>query len=282
MSNPQPRLGKGLEALIPKSLFSTGKTIMNIPISEIKSNPFQPRETFDSDALETLANSIKTHGLNQPILVRRIENYYELVAGERRLRACQHNGMTTIPAIIKQMTDKESMEIALIENLQRENLNAVEIAQGYRRLIQEFALTHQDLAQLFGKNRSTITNTLRLLNLPAQIQDAVKSGELSEGHARTLLALDSADDMLNYFNRIAPDRLNVRDLERQVAKHQKTRKPKKPHAFVDVQSRWSEALGVPIHISGTSRKGRIVIQFGSKDEWTAICGKLESAIHNIT
>lgn len=269
MSNNRQRLGKGLEALIPKSVLLAGKTITNLPVSMIKSNPFQPRLSFDTEALAQLSDSIKQHGLAQPILVRRKDDHYELIAGERRFRASLLANLETIPAIIKNMTDQESLQMALIENLQREDLNAIEEANGYVRLVQEFELTHQGLSEIFGKSRSAITNTLRLLNLPAEIQQSVVDGELSEGHARTLLSLDSEEKIMEAFQAIKTHNMNVRDIERYIA----TAKSKKPGAAKKLPNltpaiqEWEKALATryhaPVKIKGKPTRGKIEITYTS-------------------
>ena len=183
-NNPKQRLGKGLEALIPKNLMSAVKTISEIPISEISPNPFQPRKAFDPAAIESLSDSIKQHGIQQPVVVRRVEGGVQLVAGERRWRAAQKAGLNSVPAIIRTLNDQEALQIAIIENLERQDLNAIEMALGYQNMIDTFDVSHDEIAQIFSRSRSSVTNTLRLLNLPEQIQNLIQSGALSEGHAR--------------------------------------------------------------------------------------------------
>jgi len=208
------RLGKGLEALIPKTLFASGRTIVNVPIDEIRPNPYQPRKTFDDGALKTLANSIKVYGVAQPILVRKVDFHYELVAGERRYRASLMAGQKTIPSVIRELTDQESVELALIENLEREDLNAMEIAKGFDQLVKDFSFTHQTLSKMFGKSRSSVTNTLRLLNLPLACQESIVSGEITEGHARTILSLKDKDEMVHCFEMLVKKKSNVREWEK--------------------------------------------------------------------
>ena len=214
MSNTTQRLGKGLEALIPKTYFASGKTISSIPLNEIEVNPFQPREFFKEEALQALADSIKTYGVAQPIIVRRMGNHYEIIAGERRFRAAKLAGIDSIPAIIRSMTDKESLQLALVENLFREDLNSIEVAKGYQQLQDEFKLTHQELSDIFGKSRSSITNTLRLLGLPVVIQQAIVNGEITEGHARTLIGLKTEAEMIEFLTMIKDKGLSVRDIEK--------------------------------------------------------------------
>ena len=165
------RLGKGLDALIPSVIPNTELSIQQLPINEISPNPFQPRQLFNEEALKELSNSIKQHGLTQPVVVRKVNNGYELVVGERRLEACKLIHRETIPAIIKELTDKESCELALVENIDRENLSVIEIAKSLDRLIKEFAYTQETLSTLFSRSRSSIANILRLLKLPNQVQN---------------------------------------------------------------------------------------------------------------
>ena len=275
MSN-QPRLGKGLEALIPKTYFASGKTIVNIPIAEIKPNPYQPRKFFNDESMQSLVESVKKHGVAQPILVRRVANYYELIAGERRYRASVLAGLETIPAIIRSMTDQESLEMALIENLQREDLNSIETARGYQRLIDEFKLTHQDLSTIFGKSRSGITNILRLLSLPEKVQGAIIDGELSEGHARALLSLKKEPDILKYFEIILENKLNVREIENMVAtnsaglvkaKNKTLQNKENKQFFKRVAKQLSLKYEVDFKIKGLKNKGVIEIKFNSEDQF---------------
>ncbi|MFC1753498.1 ParB/RepB/Spo0J family partition protein, partial [Thermoproteota archaeon] len=257
MSDKKPRLGRGLEALIPRTFITSGKTISSIPVTEIRPNPYQPRAFFDDEALQTLASSIKTHGLNQPIIVRKKDEYYELIAGERRYRACQMAEISTVPAIIKNVSDKESLQIALVENLEREDLNAIEEANGYRRLIEEFDLTHNKIAEIFGKSRSAVTNTLRLLNLPEEIQKAVMAGDLSEGHARTLLGYKDVKDIINSFNQIKDNKWNVRQAEDKAIK-KKVKKVKKSRIksddqmelFTMIEQTFSQGLSTSVKMHG--------------------------------
>ena len=197
MVNAKRGLGKGLGALIPQgSVFSGGRTIINIDIAKIVANPRQPRHTFAKERLEELANSIKEQGIIEPILTRMRNGKYELIAGERRLRASKIAGLTTIPSIIKNFSDEQSLELALIENLQREDLNPMDEAEGYAQLTKDFSLTQDQVAKKVGKSRSTITNLLRILSLPEKIKVSLRMDEISLGHARPLLALEDANRQL--------------------------------------------------------------------------------------
>ncbi len=276
MLNNATRLGKGLEALIPRTVLTSGRTIMNIAIGDIRPGIYQPRREFSSESLASLAESIQKFGLNQPILVRRQSDHYEIVAGERRYRACQLANMDTVPAIVKDLSDKETLQLALIENLQREDLNPMEIAHGYARLIDEFQLTHQEIAQLFGKNRSTVSNTLRLLNLPQIIKDSLVAGELTEGHARTLLSLKTEAEMIEYYNKIITHKLNVRDLEKMVSKKPKKSKHDRLY-FKEIENMFAQKYAMPVRINGTREIGKIELKYKTADEFSKIMRLLEES-----
>ena len=225
----KPGLGKGLGALISSVEFSTDRgftmskenddesspnILAIIEVSKIRANPYQPRQDFDNDALENLKNSIVKHGLISPITVRRSINGYELISGERRLRAHQLGGIETIPAYVLEVnTPIQMLELAMIENIQREDLNPIETAHGYKRLIEEFNYTQEQVAERVGKDRSTITNFLRLLKLPENLQEALRAKEISMGHARALLALSDVTKMIWAGNEIISKKLSVRDTE---------------------------------------------------------------------
>src|SRR5690349_18232942 len=200
MSAEKPRrLGRGLEALIPGAASPAAvpaSDLQRIAISRVRQNPFQPRREFDTAELAELEASLKASGLLQPITVRRRGDAYELIAGERRLRAASNLGWTEISAIVRDFDDRTMLVLALVENLQRANLNAVEEARGYRRLIDDFQLTQQQVAEAVGKDRTTVTNLLRILTLPERVREMVERGELSSGHARALLALDARDSIV--------------------------------------------------------------------------------------
>lgn len=281
MSNnsTQKRLGRGLEALIPRQVLAAGRTVMNLPIEEIQLSPYQPRVHFDDEALLGLAKSISAHGVNQPILVRKIDSGtgYELVAGERRLRASKLAGKTTIPAIVRSLTDKEAIEIALIENLQREDLSAIEEAEGYQRLIDEFGLTHQELSDYFGKSRSAVSNTLRLIQLPDLIKQALRTGSFSEGHARTILSLTSPETQLEVFASALDQKMTVRQLENACKNAAKpTRKKEKLSVnFKSEESDLSQALSAKVKVIGNGKTGKITIAYKSIDHLRDIIEKLK-------
>ena len=276
----QKRLGKGLESLIPKSFLAAGKTITQIRVEEIVANPFQPRLHFDDEELAQLTHSIKTHGLQQPILVRRQDDRYELIAGERRLRASKEAGLETIPAIVKTISDKESLKIALIENLDRSDLNPMEESHGYQRLIEEFQLTHQDLSEMFRKSRSSITNTLRLLKLPSPVQDALMMGIITEGHARALLSLKTEDEIEKVFAELVEKSWSVRELEARVAEAGAKPRPKKKDPqlplFKSLQSNLADRYQTSFKFRGSEDKGRITIDYTSRESFKNLLSKLQS------
>lgn len=250
----------------------------------IEVNPFQPRKEFDPIALEELSNSIKTYGLIQPITVRRMsENSYQLISGERRFRASGMAGITEIPAYIRVAdNDQEMLEMALVENIQREDLNAIEIAISYQRLIDECNLTHEIMSERVGKKRSTVTNYLRLLKLLPEIQQGIKNGQVSMGHARALAGINDIALQLMLFQRVKNEGLSVRDIEDIIAKYGETKdKPKKPSAKIPdtyrgVQDSLSSFFGTKIKLQlKGGGKGAIVIDFNSDDELNRILDTCE-------
>ncbi len=225
MEQKKKALGRGLEQLFDSEVLDFNSfesnilkdadesDIVNINLSEIRSNPYQPRKTFNEEALKELAESIKNYGVFQPIIVKKSIKGYDLIAGERRVRASKMAGLETIPAIVKDFSDELMREIALLENLQRENLTAVELAWAYKGIIDSLHITQDELATRLGKSRSSVTNVLGLLRLPASVQDMVLSGKLSMGHARELSKLEDREEIINYANKIVSENLSVRDIE---------------------------------------------------------------------
>ncbi len=209
-------LGRGLSALISDSMDEqTGAQVREIPLTEIIANPFQPRTLFDPLKQEELVASIREHGVLQPILVRRVgHERYQLVAGERRFRASQAAGLRTIPALVKEIEDRQQLEIAIVENLQREDIGVLEAARAYRRMIDEFQMTQETVAQRLGKSRSSIANTLRLLSLPEEVQDCIERGEISEGHGRALMMAEDPVEILKALQSVLKRQLSVRDTEK--------------------------------------------------------------------
>jgi ParB family chromosome partitioning protein len=212
-------LGKGLEALFQGEEMGEG-TVTQINISRIEPNQNQPRTSFDDEALRELADSIRSHGLIQPLVVRPMERGgYQIVAGERRWRASRMAGLTEVPAIIRELDDAETLEIAIIENLQREDLNAIELAQGYRSLMDRYSLTQEQVAEKLGKSRSAVANTVRLLALPPAVQEHIRQGKITQGHAKALLALEESDKIVEAANLVVSGKLLVRDIERMAQSH---------------------------------------------------------------
>lgn len=277
MANSSKRgLGKGLGALIPQgSVFTGGRTIVNIDINNVMPNPRQPRTRFVKESLHDLAESIKSQGIIEPILTRMRDGKYELVAGERRLRAAKLAGIAVIPAIVKDFTDEQSLELSLIENLQREDLNPMDEAEGYSRLSSEFGLTQEDIAKRVGKDRSTVTNIIRLLSLPKQIKDSLRKEEITVGHARPLLSVEEADKQLHFWREIVKRNLSVRDTEILVTGKEEKPKIKKggrKRAFTQnvelnaLVEQLTEHLATKVKIFGTPERGRIEIEYYSKED----------------
>jgi ParB family chromosome partitioning protein len=271
------RLGKGLSAIIPEvpDNLLLDYRITEIAITRIRANPHQPRKRFDAQTMTELKNSIKDNGIIQPITVRQKDDDFELIAGERRLRACQELGLKTIPAyVLPVKSDIEMMELAIIENVQREDLNPVEEAEAYQILSGAFSLSHEQIAAKVGKERSTITNKLRLLNLPEEILNDLRSLELSAGHARPLLTLASRQQQLNLWHRIQRDGLSVRQVEalaKKMADATSTEPKSRPAgrktaALKSLEASLMHLLGTRVRIKGTSVKGRIEIDFYSPDD----------------
>jgi ParB family chromosome partitioning protein len=275
-------LGRGLDALLPvqKQPASTGESIVNIPVSEIKPSRFQPRVVFNEESLKELADSIRERGVIQPIIVARKPNGYELVAGERRWRAVKSLGIAEIPAIVKVIRDSDALELALIENIQRENLNPIEEAHAYDRLMRERAFTQDALSKAVGKNRSSVANSLRLLKLPDKIKDDLADGRLTMGHARALLALESDSERLSLRDQILQTGMNVRQVE-QAAKSKsgkaggkKMEKPK--DIFVErLRIELERKLGAKVEIRHDAQKGgSITVYYMDVDDLNRISGMM--------
>lgn len=269
-------LGRGLQALLPtveKEESENSEKIVEISIKNIKVNKNQPRHTFDEEKLRELALSIKEHGVVQPVIVRPVEaGKYELVAGERRWRACQIIGVERIPAIIRKLDKKETSEIALIENIQRENLNPIEEGVAYKTLMDEYGLTQEELSKRVGKSRPFIANTVRLLALPEIVKSMVMQGTLSAGHARTLLAIPKGKDQEEVANRIARKGLTVRQAEKEVktvlAEKIKVKKasPKADPNVVDLEERLKKKYSTKVYIRNGKKGGRIEIEYYGEEE----------------
>lgn len=274
-------LGKGLNALLPEatSMAPEGTELREIPITTITVNPHQPRTVFDDDALASLAASIEALGVLQPVLVRPLgDDTYELIAGERRWRASQLVGLETIPALVRVIDDNESLQQALVENLHREDLNPLEEAAGYQQLIDEFALTQDEVASRVGRSRSAVANTIRLLALPPSVQRLLVEGSLTAGHARALLAIESDDAQLSLAERIVSEELTVRETEEAVRRLVAAQyadeeedegtgsRPSKPAALLEVESRLAEHLDTRVAVTMSGRRGRLVVDFANLDD----------------
>lgn len=261
---------------------SQNEQIQNVDISQIKANPYQPRKTFDNEKLSDLATSIQTHGILQPIVLRQTVQGYYIVVGERRFRASQLAGLTEIPAIIKELSDSDMMELAIIENLQREDLNAIEEAESYQRLMKDLGLTQQKVAERLGKSRPYIANMLRLLNLPQDVSKQVKEGALSGAHGRTLLGIKDVSKMKKISQQAIREKWSVRYLEQVVnemqdgrqSKESKEPTPMKPK-FIQKQERLlKEKFGTKVEISTRKNTGKITFEFKSKEAFQQLIQKL--------
>ena len=255
-------LGRGLESLISGA---GQREVRNIPLNKITPNPYQPRHSFKEAELAELSESIKENGIIQPIIVRRKENKYELIAGERRLRASQMAGLKEIPAIVKEINDEQMLQIAIVENVQREDLNPIDEARGYQMLIDNFKMKHNQVAQMVGKSRSHISNMMRILELSAKIQQYIEKGLISFGHAKVLLSLNNQKRM-QYAEMIVSRGLSVRELE--MASKQKTmeKKKKKTNKFAYIEDNLSKALNRKAELRYSKGKGKIILSFYSDDD----------------
>lgn len=292
-------LGRGLDALIPTgttdvALEFSGEMIRQVPVDKIVPNPRQPRKIMSDDGLSELADSIRERGILEPLLVRaNLDGTYELIAGERRLRAAQKAGLQEVPVLEKEIGDQASLEIALIENIQREDLNAVDEARAYQRLVDEFGRTHAEISVAVGKNRTTVTNLLRLLQLPDAVLEYVAAGTLSPGHARALLKVDSPEKQIALAERIVREGWSVREVERATTpeepSEQKTTasqespkssaSPPRDPQVVRVEDALRAALGTEVRLHHSSNGGRIEIRYFSTEELERILEFLNIEIH---
>jgi len=278
-------LGRGLNALIPsidKPSEGESNAIVELSLDRIVPNKNQPRNRFDDDSLNELAESIKEFGIIQPIVVRRLgrEDKYEIITGERRCRAVKKIGINTIPSIIaRDIDDRASLEMALIENLHRDDLKPMEKAYTFKQLIDEFKITHDQLSKRIGKSRTSITNSLRLLSLPAEIQKLIDEEKLSEGHARSLLAIEEGK-RIKVANLIVKEGLSVRDVERiasrkiERSRERKSRKVEQLSKLPEISIRMTEYLNAPVKIIMGRKKGKIIIEFGSIKDLERVAGKI--------
>lgn len=266
-------LGRGLGALIPSAYGSEEAPRDSVvPLAAIRPNPMQPRQAFADESIEKLAESIRQKGILQPLLVRRSNGGYELIAGERRLRAAQRLGMGQVPVLVRDASDGEMLEMALIENIQREDLNPLEEARAYRHLVEEFQLTQEDIAARVGKDRSTIANTMRLLQLPPELQSQIERGALSAGHARALAAAPSATMKIQWAQEVIAQGLTVRQTENLVKR--RVRPPAAPEVAA-AEQRLTEHLGTRVRVlHGRNGAGRIEIEYYSLEELNGLLDRL--------
>lgn len=268
-------LGRGLEALIPSGAATAiaeerPAGVRELPVDDIGANPFQPRTRFDDQAIAELAASIKATGVLQPVLVRRAGDGYQLVAGERRLRATMAAGLRTIPAVVKDVDDREMMELALIENVQREDLNPIDEAKAYRSLTDKIGLTHDQISERVGKQRVSITNALRLLVLPAEVQDMVSRGTLSAGHARALLALESPGDQFAAARYVQSKGFSVRRTEmfvrRKLRRQHSRPRPAKAHGLGEWEAKLQQKFGTHVAIATSRKGGRVEFEYYGQED----------------
>lgn len=277
-------LGKGLGALFNDNVIDDvddnvelkdGEEIVHkIKLIEIEPNRNQPRRTFNEESLDELAQSIKNYGVIQPIIVTKKDNYYEIVAGERRWRASKKAGLEEIPCIIREDTDRKNKEIALIENIQREDLNSIEKAKGYKELVDEYGLTNAELAEIVGKSPGAVGNTMRLLNLDERVMNLIVEGKISEGHARPLLYFDDLDKQYEFALEIIEKGLSARDIERKIKelrnikeKGTKKKKDTQHNAIIkDIEDTFQGYFGAKVQLQAGKRSGKIIIQYSSNDD----------------
>lgn len=268
----QQRLGKGLGALISEDPVSSDNSVREIDVNSIDPNNDQPRKTFDNDKLNELAQSIKTYGIVQPVIVQQKDNRYVIIAGERRYRASRIAGLKTVPVVVKEYSKREFMEVSLVENLQREDLNPIEEAEAMRMLMDEHQLTQDVLSSRLGKSRSAVANTLRLLTLPDKVRIMVIAGDLTSGHARCLVSLESEEDKNNIADKIVTNGLSVRATEELIQnlkkkpKRQKVEKQPVPPEIRSAETTLSSALGTKVQINGSLEKGKITLSYYNSEQ----------------
>lgn len=284
-------LGRGLGSLIPSKksvkeilgnesevadILDIREKISDLPVDKITPNPHQPRTNFDEDELQELVESIKEHGVIQPLIVSKSPSGWQLIAGERRLRSAKLAGLATVPAIVREMSEQKKIEIALIENLQRKNLNSLETAFAYQKLIDEFNLTQEQLAKRVGKNRSTVANTLRILTVIDEVKEAIRDGKISEGHARVLAGLPESDQLLT-LHKILSGSLSVRDTEkagRQVVVKKHIRKVSFDPEIKAKEELLQSSLGTKVEIKKSGSSGQIIIKFFSEEELKTLIDRI--------
>ncbi|MCY9593926.1 ParB/RepB/Spo0J family partition protein [Paenibacillus chitinolyticus] len=282
------RLGKGLGALIPELEIGEEDKVIEIPLNQLRANPYQPRKHFNEDGIQELASSIKEHGVIQPIIVRTVLKGYEIIAGERRFRASQASGLATIPAVVKKLSDQQVMEIALIENVQREDLNAMEIAIAYQAIIDQFSLTQEELSVKVGKSRSHIANFLRLLHLPESIKQYVSRGTLSMGHARAIVGVKDDKVKKELTDACIGGQWSVRQLEEEIKRREelgsedkekpKVKDKKKDPYLHQAEEQLQDHYRTTVRIKHQNYKGRIELMYYSKDDLERLLEMLQGQI----
>lgn len=271
-------LGKGLSALIPEDVVvesgQDNKSGILIPLNEIKNDNNQPRKSFDNDKIAELTESIKTHGIIQPLILRKSDDgFYIIVAGERRWRAAKMAGLKDVPAIVMELSEKEVLEISLIENIQRQDLNPIEEALAYKKLLSEFELTQEELSKRIGKSRTAITNTMRLMNLDSRVQQYIIEGIITEGHGRALLGIKDEEIQYELSQKVIDENLSVRELERLVKKIVEGKNKEEKSAITELNPYYKEIknqlqnyFGTKVNISNKNSKGKIEIEYYSEDD----------------
>ncbi|TRM11050.1 ParB/RepB/Spo0J family partition protein [Lentibacillus cibarius] len=274
-------LGKGINAFFPQDVEEKDDdVIQEIPVNECRPNPYQPRKTFHADAITELKDSIIEYGIVQPLILRKSIKGYEIVVGERRFRAAKEAGLETLPAVVKDLSDEKMMEVALLENLQREDLTPIEEAHAYHNLMNELGVTQDELSKRLGKSRSHIANIVRLLSLPEKVVAHINNGELSMGHGRALLGLKDKEKTLPVADKILKEKLNVRQAEQLIVQlnDQQQKKPEKPKKDIFLQEQESilrDRLGTAVSINKGKRKGKIEIEFYSNEDLERILDTID-------
>lgn len=278
-------LGKGLQAFFPDELHDQDEKVTEIKVKDLRPNPYQPRKHFSEEAIDELTASIKNHGILQPIIARKSIKGYEIVVGERRFRAAIKAGLKTVPVVVKELSDEKMMELALIENLQREDLNPIEEAMAYEKLLQHLNITQEELANRLGKSRPHIANHIRLLQLPKNVQQLISDGTLSMGHGRALLGLKNKEKLPALLEKVLKEKLNVRELEAIVQKlnenvpHETKRKKIIHSPYIREREEYlRNRLGTSVSIKKGKRKGKIEIDFFSDEDLERIITVLEGRI----
>ena len=282
-------LGRGLSSLIPDknnikktaalddSGQGSGSQIFDVPLDKIKTNPHQPRVNFDGQSMDELVESIKEHGVIQPLIATKEGSGYELIAGERRLRASKLAGLATVPVVVRQAGEQAKLEMALIENIQRQDLDPIETARAYRRLIDEFNLSQENVAKQVGKSRSTVTNILRMLNLPDEIQIALINNKITEGHAKYLLGVENEEKQLNLLHKIVRNKMTITDTDKEIKRLGGTKLARIKINYEDKDKEFAlrEFFGARVEIRRKGKGGQVIIDFYNNDELNEIAQKVK-------